>query len=42
VAGWGVEHLIFVSSTPWAPADLDVLVGAAGEVAGLRTERRTP
>ena len=42
VAGWGVEHLIFVFSTPWAPADLDVLVGAAGEVAGLRTERRTP
>jgi alkanesulfonate monooxygenase SsuD/methylene tetrahydromethanopterin reductase-like flavin-dependent oxidoreductase (luciferase family) len=42
VAGWGVEHLIFVSSTPWAPADLDVLVSAAGEVAGLRTERRTP
>jgi alkanesulfonate monooxygenase SsuD/methylene tetrahydromethanopterin reductase-like flavin-dependent oxidoreductase (luciferase family) len=42
VARWGVEHLIFVSSTPWAPADLDVLVGAAGEVAGLRTERRAP
>jgi alkanesulfonate monooxygenase SsuD/methylene tetrahydromethanopterin reductase-like flavin-dependent oxidoreductase (luciferase family) len=42
VAGWGVEHLIFVSSTPWAPADLDVLVSAAAEVAGLRTEGRTP
>jgi alkanesulfonate monooxygenase SsuD/methylene tetrahydromethanopterin reductase-like flavin-dependent oxidoreductase (luciferase family) len=42
VASWGIDHLIFVSSTPWAPADLDVLVGAAGEVAGLRTERRTP
>ena len=42
VAGWGVEHLIFVSSTPWAPADLDVLVSAAADVTGLRTERRTP
>ena len=42
VAGWGVEHLIFVSSTPWAPADLDVLVSAAADVAGLRTEGRTP
>ncbi len=42
VAGWGVEHLIFVSSTPWAPADLDVLVSAAGEVAALRAERRIP
>ena len=42
VAGWGVEHLIFVSSTPWAPADLDVLVSAAADVTGLRAERRTP
>ena len=42
VAGWGVEHLIFVSSTPWAPADLDVLVSAAADVTGLRAEGRTP
>ena len=42
VAGWGIEHLIFVSSTPWAPADLDVLVSAAADVTGLRAERRTP
>lgn len=42
VAGWGVEHLIFVSSTPWAPADLDVLVSAAADVTGLGAERRTP
>ena len=42
VAGWGVEHLIFVSSTPWASADLDVLVSAAADVTGLRAERRTP
>jgi alkanesulfonate monooxygenase SsuD/methylene tetrahydromethanopterin reductase-like flavin-dependent oxidoreductase (luciferase family) len=42
VARWGIEHLIFVSSTPWAPADLDVLVSAAADVAGLRTEGWTP
>jgi alkanesulfonate monooxygenase SsuD/methylene tetrahydromethanopterin reductase-like flavin-dependent oxidoreductase (luciferase family) len=35
VAGWGVAHLIFVSSTPWAPADLNVLVDAVPEVAEL-------
>jgi alkanesulfonate monooxygenase SsuD/methylene tetrahydromethanopterin reductase-like flavin-dependent oxidoreductase (luciferase family) len=42
VAGWGIEHLIFVSSTPWAPADLDVLVRAAADVTELRPERGTP
>ena len=42
VAGWGIDHLIFVSSTPWAPPDLDVLVGAAGDVAELRPKGRTP
>jgi alkanesulfonate monooxygenase SsuD/methylene tetrahydromethanopterin reductase-like flavin-dependent oxidoreductase (luciferase family) len=36
VTGWGIEHVIFVSSTPWAKADLDVIVGAAGEVAEFR------
>jgi alkanesulfonate monooxygenase SsuD/methylene tetrahydromethanopterin reductase-like flavin-dependent oxidoreductase (luciferase family) len=34
VAGWGVEHLVFVSSTPWTPAAMDVLVAAAPRVAG--------
>jgi alkanesulfonate monooxygenase SsuD/methylene tetrahydromethanopterin reductase-like flavin-dependent oxidoreductase (luciferase family) len=33
VGSWGIEHMIFVSSTPWAPADLGVLAGAAGNVA---------
>ena len=42
VRRWGVEHLIFVSSSPWAPADLDVLVAAAADVAEPRTEGRTP
>jgi alkanesulfonate monooxygenase SsuD/methylene tetrahydromethanopterin reductase-like flavin-dependent oxidoreductase (luciferase family) len=40
VAGWGIEHLVFVSSTPWAPPDLDVLVGAVDRVAEMRPERR--
>ncbi len=35
VAAWGIEHLVFVSSTPWTPADLGVLVGAAADVAEL-------
>lgn len=39
VAGWGIEHLIFVSSTPWAAVDLDVLIGAAAIVAELRPPR---
>ena len=34
-ASWGIEHLIFVSSTPWASADLDVLVDTVPEVAAL-------
>jgi alkanesulfonate monooxygenase SsuD/methylene tetrahydromethanopterin reductase-like flavin-dependent oxidoreductase (luciferase family) len=35
VAGWGIEHLIFVSSTPWAAADLDVLTAASATVLDL-------
>ena len=42
VASWGIDHLIFVSSTPWALPDLDVLVSAAADVAELRPEGRTP
>ena len=38
VARWGIEHLIFVSSPPWAPADLEILVGAAAQVAELCPE----
>jgi len=41
VAGWGVDHLIFVSSTPWAAADLDVLTGASAEVAELAPAEET-
>ena len=40
VAAWGIEHLVFVSSTPWAPADLGVLVGALADVAELRPPGR--
>jgi alkanesulfonate monooxygenase SsuD/methylene tetrahydromethanopterin reductase-like flavin-dependent oxidoreductase (luciferase family) len=39
VAGWGIEHLIFVSSTPWGPADMDVLTAAAPDVAELQPDR---
>jgi alkanesulfonate monooxygenase SsuD/methylene tetrahydromethanopterin reductase-like flavin-dependent oxidoreductase (luciferase family) len=42
VVGWGIGHLIFVSSTPWAPAQLDVLVSAAADVAKLEPQRRSP
>jgi alkanesulfonate monooxygenase SsuD/methylene tetrahydromethanopterin reductase-like flavin-dependent oxidoreductase (luciferase family) len=42
VASWGIDHLIFVSRTPWALPDLDVLVSAAADVAELRPEGRTP
>jgi alkanesulfonate monooxygenase SsuD/methylene tetrahydromethanopterin reductase-like flavin-dependent oxidoreductase (luciferase family) len=42
VAGWGIEHLVFVSSTPWAPPDLDVLVEATARVVGLRQHERMP
>jgi alkanesulfonate monooxygenase SsuD/methylene tetrahydromethanopterin reductase-like flavin-dependent oxidoreductase (luciferase family) len=42
VAGWGVHHMIFVSSTPWTSADLDVLVGAAADVTELRPEGSRP
>ena len=42
VVGWGIDHLIFVSSTPWGLTDLDVLVSAAADVAELRPEGRAP
>ena len=35
MAGGGVQHLIFVSSAPWAAADLDVLAEASTAVADL-------
>lgn len=33
VAGWGINHMIFVSSRPWAAAELAVLADAVPEVA---------
>ena len=32
VAGWGIDHLVFVSSSPWADDALDVITGAARQV----------
>jgi len=39
---WGIDHLIFVSSTPWRTDDLATLAGAVRLVADLGLDRTEP